>query len=119
MKKETDIYSRSFNFAIDLIKIVQDFSVHPRYFKITDQVIRSSTSVGANIIEAQNSRSRPEFISIMGIALREAAETLHWLKLIEALDINQGFDLLRIKKENLEIIRILSSIIASSKRNLR
>ncbi|MFC1651945.1 four helix bundle protein [Patescibacteria group bacterium] len=119
MKIKSIVYYRAFDFANELIKTIEGFYIQPSYFKLKNQIIRSSTSVSANIIEAQNARSRLEFISFNQIALREAEETFHWLKVIEELDINQGFDLSSLKKENYEIIKMISALVSSAKNNLK
>jgi four helix bundle protein len=78
------------------------------------QIIRSSSSVGANYQEAQVSQSKREFIAKLNISLKEANETLYWLELIEATNKT---DLSNNKSENLEIIKILTSIIKSTNNN--
>lgn len=83
---------------------------------ISNQIIRSGTSVGANVEEAQNSASKKEFIHGMTIALKEARETYYWLRLIEKSDILTG--LADLTKENLEIIKILTSSVKKAKSKL-
>ncbi|MFT3751015.1 MAG: four helix bundle protein [Agriterribacter sp.] len=82
-------------------------------FVISRQLLRSSTSIGANVFEAQNAESKADFIHKMKIAAKEASATLYWLALCERSK-NYKFDIILI--ENLkEIIKILSKIISSAK----
>ena len=88
-----------------------------RKFIIANQLLKSGTSIGANVFEAQHSESRLDFIHKMKIALKEANETFYWLSLCEKMDD------WAIPKEALnsidEIIAILSRIIITSKKNLK
>lgn len=79
--------------------------------------MRSGTSIGANVFEAQNAESKADFIHKMKVAAKEASETLYWLILCERSD-SYEFDN-RLKSELEEIIRILSKIIASSKSSFK
>lgn len=84
-----------------------------RKFVIAKQVLRSGTSIGANVFEAQNAESRADFIHKMKIAAKEASETLYWLTLCEQSP-TYYYDA-SLKESLDEIIRILSRIIATSK----
>ena len=78
-------------------------------------MLRSGTSVGANIEEAQAGQSRADFLSKMSIASKEARETLYWLKLLEKTELVSIDRLQDLKKEADEIVRILTSIVKSTK----
>ena len=82
-------------------------------FVIANQLLRSSTSIGANVFEAQNAESKVDFIHKMKIAAKEASESLYWLILCEK---SYGYTFEKRRKDDLEeIIRILSRIISTSK----
>ena len=88
-------------------------TVRDKKFVIARQLLRSSTSIGANVFEAQNAESKADFIHKMKIAAKEASETLYWLTLCERSK-NYRFNNMLI--DNLsEIIKILSKIISSAK----
>ncbi len=83
---------------------------------MSKQLLRSGTSVGANVEEAQAGQSKADFISKMSIALKEARETNYWLRLIEASEKVKSEKIAEIKKESEEIKKILAAIIVSSKK---
>jgi len=104
---------RTFKFAVNIIELVSKL---PRSFSgnaISNQIVRSGTSIGANVEEAQNSASKKEFIHGMTIALKEARETYYWLRLIEESGTLSGLS--SLKSENLEIIKILTSSVKKAK----
>ena len=107
------IVEKSVLFSISIIQFTEVLE-HNRKFVIAKQLLRSGTSIGANIFEAQNAESRTDFIHKMKIAAKEASETMYWLLLCEQI-ASYPFDV-KLKNDATEIIRILSSIIASSKR---
>jgi four helix bundle protein len=89
---------------------------HKEYV-LSNQILKSGTSIGANIREALASQSKHEFISKMYISLKEANETEYWLKLLiesDMIDKNTG---LKLINELEQIINILNSIIKTSKKN--
>ena len=80
-------------------------------------MLRSGTSVGANIEEAQAGQSRADFFSKMSIASKEARETLYWLKILEKAELISDDRLQDLKQEADEIVRILTSIVKATKQN--
>ncbi len=114
----TDITERTFNFALRIIKLSQFLNKKYDLEKsiLAKQILRSGTSVGANVEEAQAGQSRADFISKMSIALKEARETNYWLRLIEASEMIKPDKIAEIKKESEEIKKILAAIIVSSKK---
>jgi len=86
-------------------------------FMVANQLLKSGTSIGANVFEAQFAESRNDFIHKMKIALKEASETLYWLRLCENMEEP------KVQHETLnglnEIMAILSKIIITSKKNLK
>lgn len=81
------------------------------------QLIRSGTSIGANVEEAQGGQSRADFLSKISIACKEARETLYWLKLLEAAEVIHVDRLKEIKAEANELVGILTTIIKNTKEN--
>lgn len=107
------ILKETFEFAIEIIKYSELLEKDKR-FVIAKQLLRSGTSIGANVKEAQNSESKADFIHKLKIALKEADETEYWLFLIDAIDTYPDPNKLIAKLES--IIKILNKIISSSKR---
>ncbi|MBQ4407943.1 MAG: four helix bundle protein [Bacteroidales bacterium] len=109
------IKNKSFKFALRIVKLRQYLNKEKKEYSIADQVLRSGTSIGANVSEAEYAQSRADFISKMSIALKEANETRYWLKLLvfgEYLDEKLFKSLFNDCKE---LISILHSIVKTSK----
>ncbi|MGN6495515.1 MAG: four helix bundle protein [Agriterribacter sp.] len=110
--KPNVIVDKTLNFSLAIIEFCEKLEAD-RKFVIARQLLRSSTSIGANVFEAQNAESKADFIHKMKIAAKEASETLYWLTLCEKSK-NYRFDKILIENLN-EIIKILSKIISSAK----
>ena len=82
---------------------------------MANQLLRSGTSIGANIEEAQAGQSRADFVSKISISCKEARETLYWLSLLEASESIKAEKLRPISKEADELVRILTSIVKSAR----
>ncbi|KKP58461.1 MAG: hypothetical protein UR52_C0019G0007 [Candidatus Gottesmanbacteria bacterium GW2011_GWA1_34_13] len=111
-----DICIRSFNFAKRIINLAISLRKKTSLYSISDQIIRSGTSIGANIEEAQNSSSKKEFIHTMTIALKEARETNYWLRLIVECKLISQEKMELLMKENVELIKIITTIVKNSKK---
>ena len=111
-KKDNIIVTKSFNFACDVIDI-EELLNEKKKFVLSKQVARSGLSIGANIRESQRAVSKPDFINKLGIALKEAEETKYWFEIIDKKVFTIDS---RLKNELEEIIKILVSIINSSKK---
>jgi four helix bundle protein len=112
-----DITIRSFNFGVGIVQMANKLPKTPAGFAIANQLIRSGTSVGANIEEAQDAISKKEFIRIMYISLKECRESLYWLALIEKTKLLSHKEIEACLSEGIEIRSILASIIRNSKIN--
>ena len=75
---------KSFQFAIRIVNLNRFLVENKKEFVLSKQILRSGTSVGANISEAQFAQSKADFVSKMHISLKEASETRYWLRLLEA-----------------------------------
>ena len=107
--KENLIQDKSFNFAIRIIHLYKQL-IDKKEFVLSKQLLRSATSVGANIEEAIGGFSKRDFTAKMGIALKEARETKYWLRLIHISKIVE-IDVTDYIKESEEIVNILTSIV--------
>jgi four helix bundle protein len=112
------VLEKSFNFSVRILKLYrfllkQDRSLEP----ILKQVLRSGTSIGANITEAQNAPSTKDFINKLNIALKEARESEYWLNLFKASDIIDEKSFKSLQEDCKELIKLLTAIIKTAKSN--
>jgi four helix bundle protein len=114
--KENVIVTKSIEFSVAIIKYCEVLE-QDKKFVISNQLLRSATSIGANIFEAQNAESKADFIHKMKIAAKETSETQYWLLLCERSETYK-FDR-KLKEQLDEINRILSKIISTAKGGLR
>lgn len=111
-KQPNLIVDLSFEFALKIIKYAEELEATRKYV-IAKQLLRSGTSIGANVREAQNGESKSDFIHKMKIAAKEADETEYWLLLCRKSDAYADCE--GLLNDCASIIKILSKIIASSK----
>ncbi len=114
MKKKV-IEQKSFDFALRIIELYKVLSEKNEYV-LSRQLLKSGTSIGANVQEAQAAQSKKDFIAKMSISSKEARETLYWLKLIEASQLI-NYDFTNLKTEIHDIIRILTAIVKTAQTN--
>lgn len=112
-----DILDRSLNFSVRIIKMADSLPKTPAGYAISSQVIRSGTSIGANLREAQSASSRRDFTNCVNISLKEARETEYWLLIIIKSLLMPERKLTSLLEENDEFIRILVSIVRKLKIN--
>ena len=115
--KENLLVDKSIAFAARIVKLHQYLSKNKKETVISKQIVRSGTSIGANINEANYGQSKADFISKMHIALKETAETEYWLRLLvlsEYISEKEGESLLN---DCLEIKRILVATLNTAKNN--
>jgi len=112
-----DIRERTFDFALRIVKLCQQLEEDGGVGRTLGwQLLRSGTSIGANVEEAQAGQSKLDFISKNAIALKEARETIYWLRLLEASKIIPSKRLSELQSEADELARIIGAIIVSAKR---
>ena len=112
---ENNIQEKSFRFAIRIVKLCKFLRTEHKEFTLSNQLLRSGTSIGANIMEAQNAQSRADFLSKLNIALKEATETKYWLRLLEATDYMTKVEFDSVFPDCVEIEKILVSRVRSIK----
>ena len=108
----------SFGFALRVVKLCRFLQVERKEYVLSKQLLRSGTAVGALVREAQHAESKADFIHKMAIALKEANETDYWIELLHQSQLleKQGFD--SIKSDIVELLKLLTSIVKSSKKKL-
>ena len=118
METREHITVRTFNFAVRVIKLAQFLDKKPGVPRtLANQLLRAGTSIGANVEEAQGGQSRADFIAKMSIALKEARETLYWLRLLQAAELCSENQLAELATEAYEIVSILVAIVTKTKGN--
>ncbi len=115
--KTFDIRERTLKFAVSIISLIQLLPKNAAGFAIASQLVRSGTSVGANIEEAQDAASKKDFIHCLIVSLKEARETEYWLKVIKESGLISSLKLSEALQEVNELIKILTTIIKRSKLN--
>lgn len=113
-----DIRERAFEFAVRIVKkICQFLDEQPGVARtLSKQLIRSGTSIGANLEEAQAGQSKADFISKNAIALKEVRETYYWLRLLSATDILPESRIQSLQIEAEEIMKIIGAIVSPNKK---
>jgi four helix bundle protein len=114
MEKENVILKKSFDFALKIIEFSEVLE-EARKFVIAKQLLKSGTSIGANIREAQSAESRSDFIHKMKIALKEAEETEYWLLLCKHSKNYPFYE--ELASQITEILKLLTSITHTAKSN--
>ena len=117
--KESILREKSYQFALRIIKLYKFISTEKKEFVLSKQILRSGTSIGANVEEATQAQSKTDFVHKLSIAQKESAETNYWLRLLrdsEFLTEKQAESLL-VDCE--EIQKMLTSSIKTSKENLK
>lgn len=110
-ERRRDLGERSFNFALRIVKLCQVLDEKPGVERtLGKQLLRSGTSVGANIEEGFGSQSEADYLTKCSIACKEARETLYWLKLLSASDLLPESRLIDITRECNELVAILTTI---------
>lgn len=116
--KNQDIRERSFDFALITIKSCKRIKEKHKEFILTDQLVRSSTSIGANMREARNAESKADFIHKLSICQKECDESIYWLELLMALFEKEEKEfLLPIHDEATQLLRIIKTISMKTKQN--
>jgi len=120
MNRNHDIYDRLLKFGISIVKFCKLLSKNFDNRTIANQLIRSGTSVGANMQEADSAASKKDFINKVTIAKKEIQETNYWLKIIKGADLinnekNKG-ELDFLLRESEELIKIIGSILSKTKK---
>ena len=114
MNTDNTVMIKSKEFAVRIIKLYK-FLCEQREFVMSKQILRSGTSIGANIKESKYAQSRPDFISKLSIALKEAAETEYWLEILFETDYLSEKQYQSIISDCTELIKMLTAIVKSTK----
>jgi len=111
------VAQKAFDFAIRIVKLYVFLKDQKQEYVLSKQLLRCGTSIGANAEEAVAAQSRLDFVHKLHIALKEARETSYWLRLLYAVGFLEQAAFESMHKDCLEIQKMLSSIILTSKKN--
>lgn len=106
------------NFSIRVINLYKYLTSEKKEFVLSKQLLRSGTSIGANLVEAQNAISKKEFLSKSYISFKEAAESGYWIELLYRTEYITKEQYTSLKMDCNELIKIFSSITKSTKESL-
>ncbi|WP_095499150.1 four helix bundle protein [Paraferrimonas haliotis] len=112
------IKSKSYAFSLRIIKLHKFLQTEKREYVLSKQLLRSGTSIGALVREAEHAQSKADFLNKMNIALKEANETVYWIELLRDSDYITAKQAESIYPDSVELLKILISIVKSTKQQL-
>ena len=115
MKESNVIVDKSMNFAVRIVNLYKYLTKEKSEYILSKQLLRSGTSIGANVNEAVRAQSTADFVAKMHIALKESGETEYWIKLLEKTNYLSKVQADSIFKDCEELIKILVSILKTTK----
>ena len=115
--RENSLKQKSYAFALRVIKLYKHLSVKNAEYVLSKQVLRSGTSIGANVTEANRAQSKLDFVHKLSIALKEADETEYWLNLLRDSDYITPSQAEALLSDCAELQRMLIASIKTAKRN--
>lgn len=118
MMKENIVKSKSFGFAVRIVKVYQYLCEQKKEFVLSKQLLRSGTSVGAMVREAEHAESKTDFKHKMAIAQKEINETIYWLELLKETEYLTSEQFESINSDAIEIIKLITSILKTTKSNI-
>lgn len=113
--RENVVKNKSFAFAIKVVKMYQFLCTDKKEFVLSKQLLRSGTSVGAMVREAEHAESKADFKHKMGIAQKEINESIYWLELLKETEYLSSDQFKGIHDDAIEIIKLITSIIKTAK----
>ena len=114
--KESILRTKSFNFALRIVNLSKILIAERKEYILSKQLIRSGTSIGANIREAGFAQSKADFVHKLSISLKEAAETEYWLELLYRADFITEKEFISIDADVKELLKMLIASINSAKK---
>jgi four helix bundle protein len=107
---KTELEHRTKEFSIKIVRLIRTFPKTVDGIEVGRQLLRSGTSIGANYREANRAESKPDFIHKVGIAEKEASETVYWLEICEAAPLGEASEVRALLKESRELLAIVTTI---------
>ena len=109
---------KSFKFAVRVVNLYKHLCEEKREFVLSKQILRSGTSVGAMVREAEYAESKADFIHKIAIAQKECNETIYWLELLQATEYISNTEFENIQPDAIEVIKMITSSIKTAKKSL-
>lgn len=113
------LHLKSLRFAADCVKLAETLIQNGRYYRLADQILRSGTSIGANIRESSNAESTADFIHKLSISLKECGETLYWLDVLLLSERISQVEFDQFTKQASELHAMLTAAIKTTKSKYR
>jgi four helix bundle protein len=115
--KKNILANKSFDYSIRIINLFK-FLTKKKEYVMSKQILKSGTSIGANIAEAQNAESKKDFIHKLGISQKECAETIYWLNVLLCAKYIDEIQFSSILTDTEELLKMIRSSIITAKSNL-
>ena len=115
--KKNILRDKSFAFAVRIAKLYRYLAENKKEFVLSKQLLRSGTSIGANIREAYNAESKKDFVHKLAIAQKECDESLYWLELLSAIECISEKEFESLSTDCIELLKIIRSSILTTKDN--
>jgi four helix bundle protein len=116
--KENILKDKSLAFAVRIVNLCKFLMSEHKEYILSKQILRSGTSIGANICEASFGESKPDFIHKLAISQKEINETLYWLELLKLTSYITELQYESLKNEAIELLKLITSSIKTAKRNI-
>ena len=117
MEQDNAILKKSFDFGVRVVKMYEHLSAERKGFPIFQQVLKSGTSIGANVEEAVGGTTKKDFTHKLGVAYKEARETSYWLRLLYETGFLEKSQFESIHSDCKELLKLLYTIIKRTKDN--
>jgi len=118
-EKRNILKNKSFYFAIRIVNLYKHLTKSKNEFVLSKQLLRSGTAIGALTREAQNAESKADFVHKLAIAQKECDETIYWIELLHQTEFLSSVEFENIYVEACEILKIIRSIIITTKHNIK
>ena len=118
MAKQNVVKEKSYDFAVRIVNLVRYLQEQKKEYVLSKQVLRSGTSIGANVAEADAGQSKKDFIAKMSIASKEARETHYWLRLLSDTEYLEQKAAASILEDSEELIKLLTAILKTAQSNV-
>ncbi|MCC7051324.1 MAG: four helix bundle protein [Bacteroidia bacterium] len=115
---ESIVKTKSFQFAVRVVNLYKLLITDRKEFVMSKQMLRSGTSVGANVREAVNAQSPADFVHKLAIAQKECDETIYWLELLKETEYLNNTEFTSLNVDATEILKIIRSIILTTKQKI-
>ena len=112
---DNNVYDLTKAFAVRIVKLYNFLCNEKKEFVMSKQLLRCGTSIGANVAEGRNAQTRPDFITKMNIALKEASESLYWIDLLHDTEYLNDTQFESINNDCGKIVAVLTKIVKSTK----